>query len=221
MNNRGIFIAQFLPPAESDGRFDLLRRGINLISDADDRTTLQGENMLVRPTLLSSTVTINSGYTFGNLDIEDGGILTHRGSRVADGTAIPKLDLNVDVLTIDDISKIDVTGKGYLGGLGRNFVGDNESSSGRTLGNALGASSSNNGGGSYGGRGSGSSNGVYGDFRNPNELGSGGARARTEFRRGGNGGGLVRISANSIQLDGTIVANGTRGDANCCASCGR
>ncbi len=94
-------------------------------------------------------------------------------------------------LSIDATSRIDVSGRGY----GRY----------RTIGNV--SYPGDYTGGSYGGYG-GSNSGdeyrceVYGDFRNPNELGSGGAR------EGGAGGGLVRISARTIELDGEIAADG-------------
>ena len=62
--------------------------------------------------------------------------------------------------------------------------------------------------GSYGGLGGGSfaTNPVYGDFRNPNEVGSGGGGF--QGAAAGNGGGLVRIVAQSIVLDGSIRADG-------------
>jgi hypothetical protein len=67
-------------------------------------------------------------------------------------------------------------------------------------------------GGSYGGLGGASDDGapnpVYGDFRDPNEPGSGGGSLGA---RGGDAGGLVRIVTQTVQLDGSIVANG-RGD---------
>jgi hypothetical protein len=59
---------------------------------------------------------------------------------------------------------------------------------------------------------------VYGDYRNPAELGSGGGRAD-----GGPGGGLVRLTAASAQIDGAILANGVSsgvGDDRGCGSGG-
>ena len=65
-------------------------------------------------------------------------------------------------------------------------------------------------GGSYGGEGSASSGGyansTYGDLLNPAELGSGGATHAYNSASGG--GGLVRISAATLTLNGTIRANG-------------
>jgi len=65
-------------------------------------------------------------------------------------------------------------------------------------------------GGSYGGLGGSSfqasSNPVYGDFMDPNDVGSGGGSV--SVFPAGNGGGLVRIVAQSFQLDGSIIADG-------------
>jgi hypothetical protein len=99
-------------------------------------------------------------------------------------------------LTVDAASKIDVSGRGYLPGCA---LGNT------TIGGATGQSS-----GSYGGLGpvlNGISNPVYGDYRNPNELGTGAGPVNTA----GSGGGLVRITANSAQIDGAILANGGSG----------
>ncbi len=60
-NNRILRIAHVLPPAETDGRIDVLARAINVISLADDMTTWVGQNVLVRPTLTTSTITLPAG----------------------------------------------------------------------------------------------------------------------------------------------------------------
>ena len=98
-------------------------------------------------------------------------------------------------LTLDATSRIDVSSKGYLAS--------------RTLGNTTTGASSSRVGGSYGGLGGlgnsgGSANAVYGDLRAPNELGSGG-------NGGGKGGGLTRITATEVVLDGAIRADGGNG----------
>jgi len=74
---------------------------------------------------------------------------------------------------VDASSKIDVSGRGYLG----NY----------TLGNTTTGGATGTSGGSYGGLGcsdGGSANAVYGDHRDPNELGSGGAGIRPELELG-------------------------------------
>ena len=71
--------------------------------------------------------------------------------------------------------------------------------------------SSGDAGGSYGGLGGGPSNAVYGNLGDPNEPGSGGAAS---VGPAGNGGGLIRISAQTFILNGSILANGDGG--GCC-----
>jgi hypothetical protein len=120
------------------------------------------------------------------------------------------LDLNVSgSVEIDATSRIDVSERGYLGGY-REGLGN----VGRTYGNMPGAYL--NAGGSYGGMGSLSNNnswgtarvsGVYGDYRNPGELGSGGSGVNSSWP-GGDGGGLVRLTAGSLRVDGAILSNG-------------
>ncbi len=49
----------------------------------------------------------------------------------------------------------------------------------------------------------------YGDYRNPNELGSGSGNEATYGTTGSSGGGLVRITATSAIIDGAIEAQGS------------
>src|SRR5690606_18001868 len=113
-------------------------------------------------------------------------------------------------LTISTNSRIDVSGRGYLGARS----GGNGGNVGRTLGNTTQGGSDRRNGGSYGGLGglgsinAGMINATYGSFRNPDELGSGGG---SDNGPAGNGGGLVRISAQQVSLDGQILANGGDG----------
>jgi len=64
-------------------------------------------------------------------------------------------------------------------------------------------------GGVYGG----SANGTYGDAANPTEVGSGGGAdsTRTTSFPGGNGGGVARITAGLLALEGSIRADGSSG----------
>ena len=135
----------------------------------------------------------------------------------ATASAFFKVDINAVNLMIDNTSRIDVVGRGLLGGSqsGNPFGG-----TGMRLGFLAG--STGRSGGSYGGLGgsfSGTSNAVYGDFANPNEPGSGGA-TDAPGRLGGNGGGLIRIVAQTLQLDGSIKADGGTSTSDCCAGGG-
>jgi hypothetical protein len=160
------------------------------------------------------TVAVSGRLTLGSLELRNGSVLTHPGATT---TTTPRLDIVVGRLTVDATSRIDVSGRGYLGG----WTGGNGGDAGRTLGNGVGSTERN--GGSYGGLGGfgntgGVTGGVYGDARNPNELGSGGASNCV----GGNnsGGGLVRVVAGAVELNGQIVADGAGNPGNACAGGG-
>jgi hypothetical protein len=133
-------------------------------------------------------------FAAGDLELLDHAWLTHP---VATVTSQFGLELNVtNLLTVSANSRIDVSGRGYLGGLS----GGNNVQRGRTLGNTPEGGSLHRNGGSYGGLGAFGSheefvNAVYGAYRDPNEPGSGGG---SDNGAAGNGGGLVRITAGSI-----------------------
>jgi hypothetical protein len=163
---------------------------------------LQGNEHLV----LDNARVSATQLTVASLILTNGAVLTHPGATL---TEEPRLDILTGTLTISADSRIDVTDRGYLGARS----GLNPGNDGRTLGNTTDTGSRERNGGSYGGLGAvGSSvafaNEVYGDYRNPDHLGSGGG---TDSGRGGNGGGLVRIQAQSLFLDGQILANGGAG----------
>jgi hypothetical protein len=143
--------------------------------------TVQGPSLWTLSTPLNGT----------SLSLLSGGVLTHP-------VTVNGLRLTVrGGVTIDGQSSIDVSGMGCL----QSQRWDTQSSVCTSAG-----ASSDNGGGSYGGLGGGRTpNATYGDRTNPNELGSGGASC---CGNGSAGGGLVRITAGSLALAGTIRANG-------------
>ena len=124
------------------------------------------------------------------LDLSNGAVLTHRAATTTDEYT---LRLLADTVTVDATSSIDVSARGYLPG--------------HTLGNTTVGAATGWAGGSYAGEGVGDTNETYGDYRDPNELGSGGSADYAGLA----GGGLVRIDANTLQLDGTIRADGGQG----------
>jgi hypothetical protein len=132
------------------------------------------------------------------LAVEEYGKITHYN---ATASFISWLSLKVNHLIIDATGSIDSTGRGYLGG--RNYH-----EQGRTLGNVPAGREGT--GGSYGGLALGyegrPSNPIYGSLVNPLDLGSGGGAWANED--GGDGGGLVLIQANTLKVDGSIIANG-------------
>ncbi|MCL5097556.1 MAG: hypothetical protein M1608_08520 [Candidatus Omnitrophica bacterium] len=131
-----------------------------------------------------------------SLQVANGAVLTHQ---VTTPTREYSLRLTIaSNLLVDASSRIDVSGRGYLG----NYA----------IGNVRTGGATGTSGGSYGGlgfsSGGGTANAVYGDYRNPDELGSGGAGDKA---RAGAGGGLVRVTASSARIDGAIFANGQAG----------
>ena len=154
------------------------------------------------------TLTVNGQHTFANVVLLNGAVLTHTPTT---GATLGKLDLVVTgTIQIDSASRIDVSGRGFLAG-GR--PGNPSTTNGMTVG--FQATNQSGTAGSYGGLGgnfSGSTNPVYGDFRNPNEVGSGGGGF--QGAPAGNGGGLARIVAQSIVLNGSIRANGGSADGS-------
>ena len=165
----------------------ILRSGNGTIPEGD--TARDGKSLI----LYGNTTDINGPHTFADVHVLAGATLRH--SATSTSTEY-RLDLDItDTLIVDASSKIDVSARGYQDG--------------RTLGNTTSGAAREWAGGSYGGFGGRvydyPTNWVYGDFQNPNELGSGGASSNNQ---GGSGGGLVRITADRAQLDGSIRANG-------------
>ncbi len=175
--------------------------------------------------LSGSTLTLKKPlHVTGDVSLQSTSILTHFA---ATKTETSKLDVTAANMIVDATSKIDVTGKGYLGGYPEpNNPPDQVSyAPGYTLGNTTSGGSCNNNGGSFGGHGGGSEvNAAYGDTTNPNELGSGGGGYYYDLftglshvitrTAGGNGGGLIRLNVASLSLDGVIAADGAVTDAS-------
>jgi len=164
-------------------------------------------------TLKGSALTVSGAVLIpGNLVLQNGSILSHTA---ATATALCRLDLQAAAITVDSTSKIDVTGKGFLGG----WQGGNAGNTAMTRDPVTGLPTTAGGsglqsGGSHGGLGgmysTGAVNAAYGDLTNPNDPGSGGG-GYTSPNPGGNGGGLMRITAGVLTLDGCIVADGGKG----------
>ena len=161
-------------------------RSESVIDLSRETLVIAGTNVVVKP---EHQIPLQAN----NLTLSRGAVLTHQPTtREAEYSLLVRV---AKVLSIDTSAKIDVSGLGYAAGV--------------TLGNVNQGGTTFRAGGSYGGLGSpnGTPNAVYGDFRNPNELGSGGG---TDLGNG-NGGGLVRITAGSLVIDGLIAANGRDG----------
>ncbi|HSH15744.1 MAG TPA: hypothetical protein VLD18_06910, partial [Verrucomicrobiae bacterium] len=205
VGNLGVVI--FTDPA--DGRLtDFASLGANYRAEtAVGKLTVRGGSTVALADAGLNRPDRRAQFAAGDIALLDHSWLTHP---VATVTSQFGLELAItNNLLVDDTSRIDVSGRGYLGGLG----GGNNDQRGRTLDNVLEGGSLCRNGGSYGGLGAfGSSeqfvNGVYGAYRDPNEPGSGGG---SDNGAGGNGGGLVRITARNLELEGAILANGGHG----------
>lgn len=157
--------------------------------------------------IASSYVVADGPIVADTISLTGGSVLTHKQTTA---TGMEKLDLTASSVTIDATSMIDVTGKGYLGG----WQGGNLTDAGRTSENRATGGSTDAAGGSYGGLGglsawNGTANAGYGHMQHPDEVGSGGSGSSAA--PGGNGGGLVSITAGTLNLDGVIKADGGEG----------
>ena len=130
---------------------------------------------------------IKKPLNLSTLSLKNGVSLTHP---VASNINSPKLEINVNTLSIDTTSKIDVSGRGLVDSI-----------------------NISNAGGSYGGYGSlgyssysrtwGKTNTPYGNLRAPTDFGIG---SYTNAK----GGGALKLIANNLLLDGSIISNGER-----------
>ncbi|MEM7395033.1 MAG: hypothetical protein AAF492_22100, partial [Verrucomicrobiota bacterium] len=129
---------------------------------------------------LPTTDLVVDGWTYTLNRAETWNLLTvTNGGLITHLTEVDALDLTVNNMNIGAGSSVDLTG------LGLPELGSGDS------------------GGSHGGRGGndqGSSVATYGDYQMPVTLGTGGDLTR--------GGGRIRITANTLHLDGPIVADG-------------
>jgi hypothetical protein len=155
----------------------------------ENNTTYDNWNILV----YNCTLTVNGQHSFTNLKLLYNSTLTHSPT-----TSEKEYQLRIEItenLIIDSSSKIDVSNRGYKIGY--------------TKGNTTQGGATGRSGGSYGGLGYGDgTNAVYGNYKDPQYPGSGGG---TNWPNGGSGGGLIRINAGRIKIDGSIKADGGNG----------
>jgi len=163
----------------------------------------------------SDSIVVNTGVTLeesGLLSADDSlgrmrilGTLTHGKRQDAlsyDTYADTGLVFKVGELVIETGGKIDVTSKGYRGTNRDGWTGTRS----ETYPGYLGATGSGNPGGSHGGYGgipSGDAGDVYDSLGDPFTLGAGGGGGI-----GMNGGGLIRIEAEYLVLNGSLIADG-------------
>jgi hypothetical protein len=152
------------------------------------------------------TLTLTGGgtLTFDGAGIQQWSDTTMNGGSVNFGSVVVpgSLDLTVGgTLEIDGASSIDLTGRGYVGGRSGG-AGDGPGAGQAPPGCAL----AGRGGTMPAGGGS-----PYGSALTPSQAGSGGGSGGCATSDGGSGGGIIRISAGTLNLDGLVVVDGEFG----------
>ena len=125
------------------------------------------------------TLELDRNGTWSKIRVINGGVITAPLNQ--------SLVITADQIEVDASSRIDVSGRGALGTteLGT-YTGGSYGGSGGVYNNSV-------------------TNALYGDFREPKDLGSGGRRYDNDFTRGG---GAIELQAQVLKLDGLIQANG-------------
>jgi hypothetical protein len=145
-------------------------------------TTYDGQDIIV----INATVSIDGSHAFNSLLLTNNAVLTHSACTASTAHRLDLLVTNQVIVSTN--SRIDVSGKGYLPA----------SPSGSASGGSYGGLG---GDGHYTGKPTDVANPVYGDYADPEEWGSGGGGGYA-------GGGLVRLAAGTLHLEGQIFANG-------------
>jgi len=168
--------------------------------------------------ITGGAVQIDGEIFANNLNLTGTTTLSHP---LSSSTTEPGLKVTVSGNVVVPVgTKIDVSAKGYQGAYLAGTLQSPVQNGARTLGNQQIFLPKK--GGSYGGLGGdhANANPVYGRIDRPFELGTGGsepgsyAAGSGEFgAKGGHGGGRVWVIADTIQLDGPILANGGDGSS--------
>ena len=182
---------------ESGGRLDIvgaLTLNSSLMLTSGGQLQVSGAFTSSVPVTVAGGTLAADNFAVSTATLTNGGVLTCPPSTA---TEMHKLQIQVSgTLTVDATSRIDVSRKGYLPGY--------------TKGNTTNGGATGLSGGSYGGLGNSSGGSpcvVYGDYAAVDEMGSGSGPAN-QFTASASGGGLVQITAGTLQLDGKLLADG-------------
>ena len=160
------------------------------------------------------TVTLSGKHTYGRVEVRNGG--TIEVVDYAGGASEGWLEIHADSISIDSSSRIIADGKGYRGGMGVYYSRGHD---GEGPGAGEGSGGCGTGGG-YGGKGGAFDNLVGGgatygtDSGFDIDMGSGGGGGGRNEGIGGDGGGKIALHAMTLDLQGTISANGNPGQLN-------
>ncbi len=168
-----------------------------------DNLTIQNGAALTQNNDLPQTIT-------GTLTIENGGTLTHGDNF---DTQLYIINFTADMIDIQNGGAVNVDGLGYDGGIHDSGSGITENG----YGPGGGESSGNSGaaGGAHAGNGGDGTSTLdggglaYCDVTNPSTIGSGGGYdSYSGTSQGPSGGGLIVFTASTVNIDGTISADG-------------
>ncbi len=165
-----------------------------------DALSITGNLIATDATLETTSITAGSVRLLGT------SVLTHPPTGITNPP--PGLTVTAARIEVGATARIDVVGRGFLGG----NRGANAANAGRTKNNVPGPNI--DAGGSHGGLGGASAvpataatdpAPAYDDYTNPSEPGGGGGSATSG---GGNGGGVVKLNATDLVVDGIIDTSG-------------
>src|SRR5262249_4180850 len=128
-----------------------------LLLSGDSQIQSSGSLTSTAPVKVEGGMLVVEHMVVPQLMLTNGAVLT---SQTSTTNQMHKLEVEISgMLIVSTNSRIDVSGKGYLGGY--------------TSGNTTNGASLGKSGGSYGGLGVGQVNAVYGDYADPEDWGSG------------------------------------------------
>ncbi len=198
---------------DSAGSYQQLTGQVTI--DDANRAQYEGKTLVIRgdeasETVVTFAVTPVEGDPFDllNLLVKEHAVLTHSGTTP---TVEHKLDIVVTgTVSVGMDAAIDVSEKGYLGGYQGEGADKNDSRYGRGHQNSEGSYLYS--GASHGGFGASYNdcrvNAAYGSVYLPTAPGAGGGGVNDIDGKGGNGGGVIRLGAQAVILDGVLIANG-------------
>jgi len=186
---------------------------------------LQGISAEILGDVIITTDThwMENHYLLDNLTIEEGMTLSLDGGSTISATG--SIRLRQDTVLLLKGKNIEAKAEGAWRGIGCALIAPNidvesggrisadeqgylGAAAGETFGSGPGISDYKGYGGCYGAEGDPK---AYGDAMTPREPGSGGNGYYTTTARTGNGGGSIRLVADTLTLDGEISANGGHG----------
>jgi hypothetical protein len=187
----------------------LVKQRVKIIAE-EANLHVDGNSAVTNLQMYNSTLTVDGILEADQLTLRSGSIITHSPTIL--GTTYT-LSIKAQELDIGEGCSIDVNGCGYPGAYERNNT--NVDDIGVTYPNTIENGSTVYGGGSYGGYGGSyrrpssthQVNKPYGSITAPVDPGSGGG-GNDKNTHGTSGGGVIRLQAGNLTLNGTITANG-------------